>query len=239
MIFPLFILAANYGNFFITFLTFLLSFVSGGLLINISYRSSISKIKTSSDVNESRIWKEVTLWEMIPSSLFPVIISLVCSKSELLDFLVYQKFTIAFAILPTAMGSFYSMLDFQLNSKLIKKFIRTMNFTFLSLLVFLIIVNEEFIVEFISHGEVNPSPKFLYSVILSGLLGVSLSPFQNAASYGNKLEARLFGLRLHVPISILLLAITGSLYGSYFGFVISAYLILLVNLTTRNRIKSN
>ncbi|HAL94439.1 MAG TPA: hypothetical protein DCP55_00305 [Chitinophagaceae bacterium] len=239
MIFPLFILAANYGNFFITYLVFLLSFVGGGVLLHVSSRSLIGKVKSSSSVNESRIWKEVTLWEMIPSSLFPLIISLVCTNSDLLNFLVYQKFVIAFAVLPIAMGPLYSMLDFQFNSKLVKKFIRTINLTFLSSLVCLIIVFEEFIVGFISNGQVSPSPKLLYSVVLSGFLSVIISPFQNAASYGIKLDSRLFALRLHVPISILLLVLTASLYGSYFGFVVSAYLSLLVNLTTRNRINSN
>jgi len=239
VIFPLFILAANYGNFFITYLVFLLSFVGGGVLLHVSSRSLIGKVKSSSSVNESRIWKEVTLWEMIPSSLFPLIISLVCTNSDLLNFLVYQKFVIAFAVLPIAMGPLYSMLDFQFNSKLVKKFIRTINLTFLSSLVCLIIVFEEFIVGFISNGQVSPSPKLLYSVVLSGFLSVIISPFQNAASYGIKLDSRLFALRLHVPISILLLVLTASLYGSYFGFVVSAYLSLLVNLTTRNRINSN
>jgi hypothetical protein len=237
-IFPIFILAASTGNFLATYLTFLLSFIGGGILVNLSSRSAIRKEKTSSVINESRKWKEVTLWEMVPSSLFPFVISLVCTNSELLQFLIYQKFTIAFAALPVALSPLYSMLDFQKDRKRIKKIVHGINTIFLIILVLIIVVFEKQIVGFMSHERVSASPQFLYSLILSGLLGVYLSLFQNSASYGKKLEARLFALRVHVPISLVMLALTAGLYGSYFGFVWSAYLSIQVTLLIRIRLKS-
>lgn len=236
-IFPFFVVAAGAGNFFATYLTFLLSFIGGGILVNISSRSSIGKEKTSTAISESRKWKEVTLWEMIPSSLFPFVISVVCTKSELLQFLVYQKFTIAFAALPVALAPLFSLLHFQKDRKLIEVIVRKISLIFLMVLVLVIVIFEQQIVGFMSDERVSPSPQFLISLIFSGLLGVYFSPFQNSASYGKTLEARLFALRMHVPIAIVMLVLTAGLYGSYFGFVWSAYLSMQVPLLIRIKLK--
>lgn len=226
--FPFFLLAAYSQNYLLVVLSFLFSYTSAGLVLffycNLRMPEKLRNYRSFKFSN----WNEITLWELVPVTLFPFIVSRVSSEESALHFFVYQKFSILFAVLPVALLPITSTLKLQKEKKKIKGNLYALSIAFLLPIISIIIFFHHRIISFVSAGSVTPSPLFLLATIFSGTAGVLTSQIQNSASSGIDLKIRLRVLRQVTPISMALIIMLNHYFQSYWCFIVSGLISLCV-----------
>ena len=225
--FPLFLFATYAGNTFFVLLCYLLSYIGGGVII-LFYTNCIFPKKDRAYVeSKNKVWLEIVFWELLPSALFPYIVSISCNEGEVLKYLIYQKFVIVYAALPVALGPFNAIIEFRENQLSLRKRIVIINYVFVAGCGLLLLTFHDFFITLLSRSAIESDFKVLLALIFSGSLGVFLSAGINRATTGSFLRMRLLSLRVCTVLCLAGLFLATSKFGPSMPFFASALLVTM------------